>query len=137
MASVSVNAVERLTRPTDRKLTHLGRVWRHLGGRRLTVYLLKDDLKELWRYRSEAWARKAWKSWKRRALHSGVEPLRVFVRRIEPCLAGILAHWRWPPGTSLVEGINNKIKLIKRMAYGYRDYAYFFLKIRAAFPGLG
>ena len=103
----------------------------------LTVYLLKDDLKELWRYRREGWAWKAWKSWKRRALRSGLQPLRVFVRRLEPYLAGILAHCRWPLGTNLVEGINNKIKVIKRVAYGYRDDAYFFLKIRAAFPGLG
>lgn len=35
------------------------------------------------------------------------------------------------------EGINNRIKVIKRIAYGYRDDAYFFLKIRAAFPGVG
>ena len=33
-----------------------------------------------------------------------------------------------------VEGCNNKIKVLKRVAYGYRDDAYFFLKIRAAFP---
>ena len=37
--------------------------------------------------------------------------------------------------TSLLEGINNRIKVIKRMAYGFRDTAYFFLKIKAAFPG--
>ena len=103
----------------------------------LTVYLLKDDLKQLWRYRSEAWARKAWKSWKRRAMRSGLQPLRHFARCLEPYLPGILAHCRWPLGTNLVEGINNKIKVIKRIAYGFRDDAYFFLKIRAAFPGLG
>ncbi|HUD40489.1 MAG TPA: transposase, partial [Dokdonella sp.] len=40
-----------------------------------------------------------------------------------------------PLNTSVVEGINNTIKVIKRRAYGYRDEAYFFLKIRAAFPG--
>ncbi|WP_290740153.1 transposase, partial [Haliea sp.] len=34
-----------------------------------------------------------------------------------------------------VEGVNNRIKVIKRMAYGYRDVDYFFLKIKAAFPG--
>ena len=100
----------------------------------LTVYLLKDDLKQLWRYRSKPWALRAWTHWKRRALRSGLEPLKVFVRRLEPYLPGILAHCRWPLGTNLVEGINNKIKVIKRMAYGFRDDAYFFLKIRAAFP---
>lgn len=103
----------------------------------LTVYLLKDGLKRLWRYRSQAWARRFWAHWKSQALDSGLEPLKIFVRRLEPYLDGILAHCRWPLGTNLVEGINNKIKVIKRMAYGYRDDAYFFLKIRAAFPGLG
>jgi transposase len=38
--------------------------------------------------------------------------------------------------TSMLEGINSRIKVIKRMACGYRDDAFFFLKIRAAFPGL-
>ncbi|HAT3667251.1 TPA: ISL3 family transposase [Citrobacter freundii] len=103
----------------------------------LTVYLLKDDLKQLWRARCEQQARRRWRSWKRRALDSGLEPLKTFVRRLEPYLPGILAHCRWPLGTNLVEGINNRIKVIKRMAYGYRDDAYFFLKIRAAFPGVG
>jgi transposase len=103
----------------------------------MIAYVLKDDLKQLWHYRSEAWARKAWKSWKRRAMRSGLQPLRHFARCLEPYLPGILAHCRWPLGTNLVEGINNKIKVIKRMAYGFRDDAYFFLKIRAAFPGVG
>lgn len=103
----------------------------------LTVYLLKDDLKHLWRYRSEASARKFWLGWKRRAMRSGIEPLKRFARRLEPYLSGILAHCRWPLGTNLVEGINNKIKVIKRVAYGFRDDTYFFLKIRAAFPGVG
>jgi transposase len=52
-------------------------------------------------------------------------------------LSGILAHCRYPLGTNLIEGINNHIKVIKRMAYGFRDDAYFFLKIRAAYPGVG
>lgn len=103
----------------------------------MIAYVLKDDLKQLWTYRSEAWARKAWKTWKQRALRSGVQPLRHFARCLAPYLSGILAHCRWPLGTNLVEGINNKIKVIKRIAYGFRDDAYFFLKIRAAFPGHG
>lgn len=38
--------------------------------------------------------------------------------------------------TGLVEGINNRIKVISRIACGYRDDACFFLKIRTAFPGI-
>ena len=101
------------------------------------VYVLKDDLKALWDYRHTGYAMRFWKQWYRRAMRSGIEPLRHFARKLKPYLRGILAHCQWPLGTNLIEGINNKIKVIKRMAYGYRDDAYFFLKIRAAFPGNG
>ena len=102
----------------------------------MTVYVLKDDLKHLWSYRSEGWARRFWKQWYRRAIRSRVVPLKAFARKLIPYLPGILAHSRWRLHTSLLEGINNRIKVIKRVAYGYRDDDYFFLKIRAAFPGI-
>lgn len=101
------------------------------------VYVLRDALKDLWSYRHTGYAARAWSSWYRKALRSGITPLRVFAKRLKPYVAGIVAHARYPLGTNLVEGINNKIKVIKRMAYGFRDDAYFFLKIRAAFPGVG
>jgi len=101
------------------------------------VYVLRDALKDLWAYRHAGYAARAWRSWYRKALRSRIQPLVTFARRLRPYLPGILAHCRWPLGTNLIEGINNKIKVIKRMAYGFRDDAYFFLKIRAAFPGVG
>ncbi len=57
--------------------------------------------------------------------------------RLRPYAAGIPTHGRLPLGTKLIEGINNKIKVIKRMAYGLRDDAYCFLKLRLADPGVG
>ncbi len=101
----------------------------------LTVYLLKDDLKQLWRYRHSGYAQRFWQAWYERALTSGIPALCRFAERLKPYVPGILAHCRWPLHTSLLEGINNRIKVIKRMAYGFRDDTYFFLKIRAAFPG--
>ena len=101
------------------------------------VYVLRDALKDLWGYRHSGYAMNAWRSWYRKALRSGIGPLQHFARKLRPYLAGILAHCRYPLGTNLIEGINNKIKVIKRMAFGFRDDAYFFLKIRAAFPGNG
>lgn len=50
-------------------------------------------------------------------------------------MEGIIASARDRTHTSVREAMNNKIKVIKRMAYGYRDNDYFFLKIKAAFPG--
>jgi transposase len=99
------------------------------------VYVLKDDLKRLWDYRSPTDAQRFWEQWFRRARRSRVEPLKKFALALKKKVHGILAHCRWPLHTSLLEGINNKIKVIKRMAYGFRDQEYFFLKIRQAFPG--
>lgn len=101
-----------------------------------TVYVLKDDLKHLWDYRYPGAARRFWDDWYARAVGSGIPALERFANRLKPYVPGILAHCRWPLHTSVLEGVNNKIKVLKRMAYGYRDDAYFFLKIRAAFPGI-
>lgn len=101
------------------------------------VYVLKDDLKELWAYRHTGYASRFWEQWYNRAIRSRIEPLKAFARKLKSYLPGILSHCRFPLHTSVLEGINNKIKVIKRMAFGFRDYAYFFLKIRQAFPGIG
>ena len=58
-----------------------------------------------------------------------------FAQRLRPHWRGIVSRVCWPMHTGQLESINNRIKVIKRMAYGYRDSTYFFLKIRAAFPG--
>lgn len=102
----------------------------------MTVYVLKDDLKQLWRFTSMEEASLFWDHWYRRAMESGIDPLMTFARRLKGYLHGILNHCRWPLHTGILEGINNRIKVIKRMAYGFRDHQYFFLKIRAAFPGI-
>ena len=100
------------------------------------VYVLKEDLRELWRQRTRAAARRAWQHWYQRACESGIAALVRFANRLALSAEYIINHARYPLHTSLLEGINNKIKVMKRMAYGYRDDAYFFLKIRAAFPGI-
>lgn len=100
-----------------------------------TVYVLKDALKEIWYAPSvrEGWRR--WRTWLRHARDSGLAPLQRFARNLRKYARGILASARFPLHTSVLEGVNNRIKVIKRMAYGFRDSAYFFLKIKAAFPG--
>jgi transposase len=100
------------------------------------AYVLKDDLKQLWRYRYRKAARRAWRHWYARALASQLPPLVRFARHLAVAAEYIINHARYPLHTSLLEGMNNKIKVLKRMGYGYRDDAYFFLKIRDAFPGI-
>ena len=44
-----------------------------------------------------------------------------------------LSHCDYPIHTGKIEGVNNKIKVIKRKAYGFHDLRYFTLKIYQAF----
>jgi transposase len=101
-----------------------------------TVYIMRDDLKHLWDYRYPGAALRFWKDWYQRAIRSRIEPLIEFAKAMKERLHGILSHCRHRLHTSLLEGMNNKIKVMKRMAYGFRDDEYFFLRIRAAFPGI-
>ena len=99
------------------------------------VYLLKTALKEMWFAPSVRDGFRQWRSWYRMAIESGLPALILFARRLRKYLRGILASAIYQMNSSILEGVNNKIKVIKRMAYGFRDSAYFFLKIKAAFPG--
>lgn len=99
------------------------------------VYLLKTALKEIWFARTIRAGARQWRDWYRMAIESGLTPVIQFARRLRPYLRGILASAIYPMNSSILEGVNNRIKVIKRMAYGFRDSAYFFLKIKAAFPG--
>jgi len=103
----------------------------------LTVYVLKDDLKALWEIGTKATPDASGRDGIAARSVAASPLLQAFARRLRLYLPGVLAHCRYPLNTSLLEGINNKIKVIKRMAYGFRDDDYFFLKIRAAFPGIG
>lgn len=101
----------------------------------LTVYVMAEQLKALWRATCPWQWRQLWKDWLSQARDSQIPALMQFAARLRPYWRGIVSRVRWPMHTGQLEGINNKIKLIKRQAFGYRDADYFFLKIRAAFPG--
>jgi len=61
------------------------------------------------------------------AIDSGIKPLINFAKRLRPYLHGIVNSALYRLNTSVLEGMNNRIKVIKRIAYGYRDSDYFFL----------
>lgn len=100
-----------------------------------TVYLLKTTLKELWFAPSVKEAARRWKQWHQMVTESGINSAITFAKRLRKYLRGIFSSAIFPMHTSILEGVNNRIKVIKRMAYGYRDSSYFFLKIKDAFPG--
>ena len=100
-----------------------------------TVYILKDQLKELFHHRRPTSARQALHRWCNLADASGLGPLRRFASMLRAHQEGIVNHARYPIHTGRLEGMHNRIKVIKRQAYGFRDDAYFILKVKAAFPG--
>lgn len=100
-----------------------------------SVYILKDSLKEIWEELNHEAMEKALDDWCRTALETGLEPVKDFVARVWTHRQGILNYAHHPIHNSKLEGINNKIKVIKRDAYGYHDQRYFTLKVKQAFPG--
>ncbi len=99
------------------------------------VYILKEELKQLWNYKYPGAAWNFFLKWFHTALESNIEPLIQLGTMLYNHWEGIAAHCRYPIHTSVLEGMNNTAKVIKRMAYGFRDTAYFFLKLRSAFRG--
>jgi transposase len=98
-----------------------------------TVMILKEQLKELWSYRCRHQANRALDHWCQLALTLEHPVLNSFVKMLNRYRYGIINHSDYPIHTGKLEGVNNKIKLIKRKAYGYRDLRYFTLKIYQAF----
>jgi transposase len=100
-----------------------------------TVYVLKDQFKEIWRHTDTASASRALDHWCTLAEQSGIAALATFGRNLRKHEKGIVNHALYRIHTGRLEGINNKIKVIKRQAYGFRDDDYFILKIKDAFRG--
>ena len=96
-----------------------------------TAYYLKEDLRRLWDQPTKAAAGRFLDDWIRQAEISGVRVLKTFARTLAAYRSGILAWYDHPISTGPLEGTNNKIKTLKRQAYGFRDPAYFALKILA------
>lgn len=101
------------------------------ANRRLNVaYLLKESFSELWNYRREEWARKFFANWVAGLKWQRLPWYEKFARLVERHWDGIAAHCgERHVALGFVEGLNNKIRVIQRRAYGLRDEDYLRLKI--------
>lgn len=104
------------------------------NNRNLAVaYMLKEYLKRLWQYKYVAAAVKFMDYWCQLAMESGIPQLKKFVKMLLRYAYGIINHCYYKINTARIEGTINKIKVLKRRAYGYRENDYFKLKIIQAF----
>ena len=102
----------------------------------LKCYLMGDELRHLWGLGTRPQALALVLDWIYRAAHSRIKPLVAFARNLRNYIDGIVNSSEYLINTSVLEGVNNRIKQIKRRAYGFHDDHYFYLKVKAAFPGL-
>jgi len=96
-----------------------------------TAYLLKESFGQLWGYKREGWARRFFENWRCALKWQRLKPYEEFAKMIDRHWDGIAAFCQLENKVSLgfVEGLNNKIRVIQRRAYGLRDEEYLRLKV--------
>jgi transposase len=96
-----------------------------------TAYYMKDDLRQFWEQPGMRFATLFLDGWIRRAKASGIKTLQQMAKTLQAHRTGLLAYYEVEITTGRLEGTNNKIKTMKRQAYGFRDHEFFKLKILA------
>jgi transposase len=96
-----------------------------------TVYYMKDDLRLVWQQQDKEAAAFLLDDWIKRAAVSDIRMLQQFSKTLAAYRSGILAYYDFDQlSTGPLEGTNNKIKTLQRMAYGFRDKEFLKLKIK-------
>jgi transposase len=96
-----------------------------------TAYYMKEDLRRFWEQPGKRFATTFLDGWVRRAEASGIKALQQMARTLAGHRTGLLAYYDAMITSGPMEGTNNKIKTMKRQAYGFRDREFFKLKILA------
>ena len=85
---------------------------------------LKEAFQHFWKYRSPIWAGGFLDYWTERAMRSRLEPMKKVARMLR-AHEGLILNWFKARGevcTGATEGLNNKIRVVTRRAYGFRTY---------------
>jgi len=93
------------------------------------AYYMKEDLRRFWEQPGKTFATRFLDGWLRRAQASGIKMLQETARTLALYRSGLLAYYDAWITSAQLEGTNNKIKTLKRRAYGFRDKEFFKLKI--------
>ena len=108
---------------TDRQFPRLSELLR-MNLRTVRAYLLKEDFNFLWTYTSPYWAGRFLDQWCARTMRSRIEPMKEKARSIRKHRELILNWFRAKKefSSGVVEGLNNKAKLVTKQAYGFHTY---------------
>jgi len=94
-----------------------------------TAYFLKEELNNIWEQEDQETAAALMMDWITYAESTGIQMLHKFAKTLRFHAWRILAWYDHPISTGPLEGTNNKIKTMKRQAYGFRDLEFLKLKI--------
>lgn len=93
------------------------------------AYLLKEDLRTFWNLPNETLGAAFLDSWIQQANSLGLHHLSKLADTLDRHRQGLLSYFKHRISTGPLEGLNNKIKVLKRQAYGFRDMVYFKLRL--------
>lgn len=89
------------------------------------AWALKEALRELWSYKSAAWATKFWKRWYFWATHSRLAPMIEAAKLIARHWPNVLTYFTHRITNAVAEGLNSKIATVQKRACGYRNPNHF------------
>jgi len=90
---------------------------------------MKEELRQIWNQPDKMMGEKILNNWINLANASDIPMLKKFAKTIALNKIRILSYYDYKISTGPLEGTNNKIKTMKRKAYGYRDFDSFKLKL--------
>ena len=94
-----------------------------------SAYYLKEDLRQFWEQTTQRQAERWLADWCRRAEKSGIRVLQQMANTLRRHRSSLLAWYDDPISTGPLEGVNNKLKLLQRQAFGFRNLELFKLRI--------
>lgn len=93
------------------------------------AHAMKEQLRLLWQLPDKEAALSFLQAWHEDAVSTGIPQLAKVANTLLLYRQGILSYFDYPITNAQVEGLVNKIKTLKRQAYGYRDMEYFKLRL--------
>ncbi len=93
------------------------------------AHALKEQFQLFWRKKTVEEAEHFLIHWGLDVLATGLKPLKRVVKTLSHYRKGLLNYFKHWITNAGAEGINNKIKTMKRQAYGFRDMEYFKLRL--------
>ena len=88
------------------------------------AYMHKEAFDAFWQYNSPYWARWFLKKWCTRVMRSRLEPMKKFVKTLRNHEDLLMNYFKTKQrySSGIVEGLNRRINLSMRKAYGYKSF---------------